>query len=48
MSVLEKLLREAALEGVIHCPECGNVMEPDADSCVECDWKNVLKEGGWV
>ena len=44
---LYKLLKEAAFEGVITCPQCGRSLEPDADEC-PCGWKNVLVEGGWI
>jgi hypothetical protein len=30
MSILE----EAAMNGVITCPECGNLIEPDCEKCL--------------
>lgn len=47
MSELEKLLKQAAEEGVIKCPKCGNSLEPDAEGCY-CGWKNTLLELGYI
>jgi len=44
---LTKLLRQAASEGVITCPNCGRTLEPDAPKCV-CGWENRLVKEGWV
>lgn len=44
---LTKLLKQAALEGVITCPVCGRSLEPDADEC-PCGWKNRLVKEGWI
>lgn len=44
---LTKLLREAAIEGVITCPKCENQIEPDAEKC-HCGWKNPLREMGLI
>ena len=44
MSVLE----EAAIDGVITCPECGNRIEPDCDRCGDCGWVNPLVEMGLI
>jgi len=43
MSILE----EAANEGVITCPECGNTIEPDCEECC-CGWTNPLVEMGLI
>jgi hypothetical protein len=40
MKGLNKLLKEAAIDGVIHCPK-GHGLEPDAPVC-QCGWKNPL------
>ena len=45
--LLEKLLREAVEQGVITCPECGNLLEPDAEQCI-CGWKNLLRIMGVI
>jgi hypothetical protein len=47
MMGLEDILRDAVIEGVIECEECGNRLEPDADGCY-CGWKNPLKENGMI
>jgi len=39
--MMEEVLMEAAFEGVITCPECGNRIEPDCDICC-CGWKNPM------
>ena len=44
---LESLLEEAALEGVITCPECGKCIEPDAEACC-CGWDNPLIAEGFI
>ena len=44
---IERLLRDAAINGVIECLECGNPLEPDADECI-CGWKNPLLELGLI
>lgn len=48
MSELEKLLEEAVIEGLIHCPKCGTALEPDAKKCPECGWKNPLILEGFI
>ena len=43
--LIERLLEEAAEEGIIICPDCGASLEPDAPECA-CGWVNpLLKEG---
>jgi len=44
---MESILREAAMEGVITCPVCGNRIEPDCDECC-CGWVNPLVELGFI
>ena len=44
---VEEILRQAAFDSVIECPECGNLLEPDADEC-PCGWKNPLVEMGMI
>lgn len=44
---LEGLAMVAAFDGVIECPECGNVIEPDCEEC-PCGWKNPLTALGFV
>jgi len=41
------LLEDAAMDGVISCPECGNHLEPDCEEC-ECGTKNPLIELGFI
>lgn len=47
-NLIYDLLEQAAVDGVIICPVCGNHLEPDAEKCGECGWKNVLVTGGYV
>jgi len=46
MKRIEKLLRDAALEGVIKCPK-GHLLEPDNPQC-QCGWKNPLVGAGLI
>lgn len=48
MSEVLEILGQAAIDGVITCPKCGTLLEPDADKCPECGWNNVLKEYGLI
>ena len=48
MEDMMSLLQEAAFEGVITCPECGNRLEPDCPKCGECGWKNSIVEAGMI
>jgi len=43
---LEDLLQQA-LDGVIECPECGLLIEPDCPEC-SCGWKNPLVKLGMI
>jgi len=45
---LEAILREAVMESIITCPECGNRLEPDAETCGECGWSNPLIAMGMI
>ena len=47
MSLIERLLEEAATDGVITCPECGNLIEPDCEVCC-CSWENYLLKYGYL
>ena len=47
MSKMEKLLQQAAEEGIIKCPKCGNNLEPDAEKCY-CGWTNPLVKSGYI
>jgi len=42
----EKLITQA-MDGLIECPNCGESLEPDAESC-RCGWLNPLITGGLV
>jgi len=44
---IEKLLEQAAIDGIIYCPKCGNSLEPDAEKC-QCGWINPLRECGLI
>lgn len=44
---LENILKQAVTEGAIKCPNCGNLIEPDAPKCV-CGWKNPLPAEGYI
>ena len=47
MSDILELLGQAAIDGVITCPKCGNRLEPDAEKC-SCGWVNELRERGMI
>jgi len=42
------LLKQAALEGVINCPICNALLEPDVKECGECGWENILITEGYI
>ena len=44
---IESVLREAAMDGIISCPACGNRIEPDCEKCC-CGWVNPLLEMGLI
>ena len=44
----EALLQQAALDGVIDCPDCGSRLEPDCLECGECGWINELVSMGLI
>lgn len=48
MEDIMELLEDAAMDGVISCPECGNSLEPDCEECGECGTKNPLIELGLI
>lgn len=41
------LMQQAAEEGVIECPECGNTIEPDCPKCY-CGWENPIVRNGYI
>jgi len=45
---IETILEQAANEGIITCPKCGNSIEPDGDECGDCGWKNPLVKLGLI
>jgi len=47
MNQIESILQQAAFDGIIECPECGNKIEPDAETC-SCGWINPLREMGMI
>ena len=47
MNEMEELLEQAAVEGIITCPECGNNIEPDCPKC-QCGWKNKVLSYGLI
>jgi len=44
---IDELMKEAMEEESITCPECGEILEVDADKC-SCDWENPLVKMGLV
>ena len=44
---LQYFLKQAYKNGTIKCPECFNLIEPDAEKC-SCDWKNPLRQFGLI
>jgi rubrerythrin len=42
------ILKEATLDGVIFCRECGEQIEPDCPECPSCGWKNPIIEMGMI
>ncbi|MFH0748564.1 MAG: hypothetical protein V1915_01380 [Candidatus Bathyarchaeota archaeon] len=47
LSLVERLLREALEDGVLTCPKCDNLIEPDAEKC-QCGWKNPFRKSGYI
>lgn len=45
---LTRLVKQAATDGVITCPQCGCLLEPDGAKCGSCGWKNILVLGGLI
>ena len=45
---LMELLEVAVCDGDFECKDCGLYLEPDADKCPECGWKNPLREWGLI
>lgn len=48
LEMMENLLGQALSDGVLDCPKCGNLLEPDAHRCGECGWRNPLVVGGFI
>ena len=48
MRTLEDFLKEAAIEGIITCPSCGSLLEPDCPECGGCGWENPLVTEGLI
>jgi len=46
--LLERLIEEAAMEEIIHCPICNSALEPDAKKCGDCGWENILVLEGYI
>jgi len=44
---VEACLEEAANEGMITCPNCGNKIEPDGEKCI-CTWVNPIVKLGFI
>jgi len=44
---IESILEEAVMDGIIHCPECGNPIEPDCETC-SCGWSNPMMGMGLI
>lgn len=46
---LEYMLRQAVMDGAIHCPYCDYFeLEPDYDKCPSCHRENPLKVNGLI
>lgn len=43
-----RILKQAARDSVIYCPECGSSMEPDLEKCGDCGWINPLPKLGLI
>ena len=41
------VMRQALIHGGLECPECGEMIEPEAGSC-PCGWVNPLMEEGLI
>jgi len=44
---LQYFLKQAYKKGTIKCPECFNLLDPDAEDC-SCGWKNPLRQFGLI
>ena len=47
MKDLQYFLKQAYKKGTIKCPECFNLLDPDAEDC-SCGWKNPLRQFGLI
>lgn len=45
--MINRLLKQAAEEGLIRCPSCSQFIEPDCNEC-SCGWNNILIEEGLI
>jgi len=41
------VLMEGVRDGVVTCPKCGNLIEPDCPAC-NCGWKNPAMAAGMI
>lgn len=48
IGLLNDLLMQAIGDGVLECPKCGCLLEPDSYKCGECGWKNPLITEGII
>ncbi|MGW8177283.1 MAG: hypothetical protein ACWGQW_00580 [bacterium] len=48
LEVIEQMLKDAVIEGIVECPDCGERMEPDCSRCPECGKPNPLRAGGYI
>ena len=44
---IEDLLRSAVFD-TFECKNCGSPLEPDAEFCGLCGWKNPLRDLGFI
>jgi ribosomal protein L40E len=45
---LMDMLRQAAFDSVVECPNCGSNMEPDAEKCGGCGFDDTLRNNGLI
>ena len=48
VNTLKDLLEQAVNDTIIECPNCSSHLEPDAEKCSECGWKNLLRILGLI
>jgi len=42
------MLEQAVYSGVVECPKCGSLMEPDCPKCYKCGKPNPLVTEGYI